>query len=90
MTAAVSMAPELSGCLPAAQPDPAIGDDDPEPRTVRAAGTALAEVGDERAIEPLRALAQTHPNPRFRKDAEKWVEKLEKKGEEIEEESEDS
>ena len=64
--------------------------DDPEPRTVRAAGAALAEVGDERAIEPLRALAQTHPNPRFRKDAEKWVEKLEKKGEESEEESEDS
>ncbi|RMH30348.1 MAG: hypothetical protein D6693_00660 [Planctomycetota bacterium] len=40
--------------------------DDPEERSRQAAARALAEVGDERALERLRALAQTHPQPTFR------------------------
>jgi aminopeptidase N len=50
---------------------------DPEWRTVRAAAEALAEIGDERGVEPLRAMAETHRNPRLRADAGKWLEKLE-------------
>ncbi|MHC4427671.1 MAG: M1 family aminopeptidase [Planctomycetota bacterium] len=60
---------------------------DPERRTVRAAGEALAETGDERAVAPIRAIAETHRNPRLREEAEKWLKKLE--GEEEEEESEE-
>jgi aminopeptidase N len=51
--------------------------DDPERRTVMAAGAALAETGDKRAVEPLRALGEAHPNPRLRRYAEGWLKKLE-------------
>lgn len=47
--------------------------DDPEIRTVRAAGAGLAEVGDERALQPLQSMAATHPNPRLREDAAGWA-----------------
>ncbi|MCH8344513.1 MAG: hypothetical protein IH983_11050 [Planctomycetes bacterium] len=46
------------------------------------AATALADIGDERAIDPIRAMAETHLNPRLRESAEKWLEKLEKTQEE--------
>ncbi|MHC4303103.1 MAG: M1 family aminopeptidase [Planctomycetota bacterium] len=51
--------------------------DDPERRTVAAAGDALAETGDDRALEPLRAISEAHPNPRLRRQAERWLKKLE-------------
>jgi len=51
--------------------------DDPERRTVSAAGEALAEMGDERAVEPLRAVSEAHPNDRLRRQAEQWLKKLE-------------
>ncbi len=60
---------------------------DPERRTVRAAAGALADIGDERAIDPIRAMAETHPNPRLRESAEKWLEELEKAQQEDENES---
>lgn len=53
------------------------GVDDPERRTVRAAASALADIGDKRAIDPIRAMAETHPNPRLQESAERWLEKLE-------------
>ncbi|MCH8344509.1 MAG: hypothetical protein IH983_11030 [Planctomycetes bacterium] len=58
------------------------GVDDPQRRTVRAAASALADIGDKRAINPIRAIAETHPNPRLRESAEKCLEKLEKAQEE--------
>jgi HEAT repeat protein len=68
-------------------PDRAVGYlitllDDPERRTVSAAGDALATTGDERAIEPLRAVSvravsEAHPNARLRRQAERWLKKLE-------------
>ena len=62
---------------------------DPERRTVNAAGSALVEADDERAIAPISAIAETTPNPRLRKSAEKWLEELEKATEEEEEEKEE-
>ena len=50
---------------------------DPESRSVRAAGSALADVGDERAIEPIKAMSESNPNPQLRESAEKWLKKLE-------------
>lgn len=50
---------------------------DPERRAVRAAGSALSDVGDERAIEPIRAIYESNPNPQLRESAEKWLKKLE-------------
>ncbi|MHC4218332.1 MAG: M1 family aminopeptidase, partial [Planctomycetota bacterium] len=47
--------------------------DDPERRTVGAAGDALVATGDERAIEPIRAVSEAHPNPRLRRQAERWL-----------------
>ena len=51
--------------------------DDPERRTVAAAGDALAETGDARAVEPVRAIREADPNPRLRRQAEQWLKKLE-------------
>jgi aminopeptidase N len=50
--------------------------DDPEWRTVDAAGTALAETGDKRAVPPLEAISRSHPDPERRKRAGEWVKKL--------------
>jgi aminopeptidase N len=63
-------------------PDRAVGYlisllDDTERRTVSAAGGALAETGDERAIEAVRAISEAHPNSRLRRQAERWLKKLE-------------
>ena len=52
--------------------------DDPERRTVRAAGKALADSGDERAVEPIKAMSESHPSERRRDMAEKWLETLTK------------
>ncbi|MCH7849590.1 MAG: HEAT repeat domain-containing protein, partial [Planctomycetes bacterium] len=61
---------------------------DPERRSVRAAAAALADIGDERAIAPIRAMAESHPNPQLRESAEEWLEKLEKAQQESNTESE--
>ncbi len=53
--------------------------DDHERRTVAAAGAALAQTGDERAVAPIRAMSVSHPQPRMRDRAEGWLETLEKK-----------
>ena len=50
---------------------------DPERRAVQAAGEALAEMGEPRALEPIRAIARTHRSPRMREEAEKWLQTLE-------------
>jgi aminopeptidase N len=50
--------------------------EDPERRAVRAAGAALAEIGDERGLPPLEAMADSHPSPRLRDSAEGWVKKI--------------
>lgn len=49
---------------------------DPERRTVQATGRALAKIGDNRAIEPIRAMAETHRNPAYRRNAEQWLAQL--------------
>ena len=36
--------------------------------------------------DPIRAMAETHPNPRLRESAEEWLEKLEKAQEETNDE----
>ncbi|MCP3903924.1 MAG: hypothetical protein GY715_09850 [Planctomycetes bacterium] len=59
--------------------------DDPCRRPAKAAGEALAKIGDERAIQPLKAMAETHPSPDHRERAEKWLEKVRKKVKEAEE-----
>jgi aminopeptidase N len=53
--------------------------DDPEPRSVQAAGKALADIGDERAIDPIKAMSESDKSERRREMAEKWLKKLEKK-----------
>ncbi len=54
---------------------------DQEGRSVNAAGAALADVGDDRAIDPIRAISQTSRDPELRERAEDWLKKLqEKKG----------
>lgn len=49
---------------------------DPEWRTVRAVGAALSRIGDERAIAPLRAMAENHRNPSLRESAERWLQRI--------------
>ena len=49
---------------------------DPERRAVQAAGSALADVGDDRAIEPIKAMSESSTNPQLRESAEKWLKKL--------------
>lgn len=51
---------------------------DPEHRTANAAGKALADAGDKRAVDPISAIAETSPDPSLRKDAKGWLEKLKK------------
>lgn len=51
---------------------------DPEPRSRRAAMSALADIGDERGLEPLEAIADTDPDPAMRERAERAVEELRK------------
>ncbi len=50
--------------------------DDPEWRTVGAAGKALADTGDERAVEPIRAMSESHLSERRREMAKEWLETL--------------
>jgi len=50
--------------------------DDPESRAAQAAGKALADIGDERAIEPIKAMSESHKSERRREMAEKWLKKL--------------
>lgn len=50
--------------------------DDPERRSLLAAGSALAEIGDARALARIRAMAESHPAPPVRREAEKWLERL--------------
>ncbi len=49
---------------------------DPERRAVRAAGAALADIGDERAIAPIQAMAESHPDPQLRESAAEWLNEL--------------
>lgn len=49
---------------------------DPESRSRSAAGSALAEIGDARAIEPIRAIAQSSRDPSMRQRAERWLTQL--------------
>ena len=53
--------------------------DDPEQRTRRAAAGALVTAGDDRGLEPLRAIARTHRDPDVRERVEKQVKELEEK-----------
>jgi len=48
--------------------------EDPCGRPARAAGQALAELGDQRAVAPILAISKTDPDPRRRKRASKWLE----------------
>ena len=61
---------------------------DPERRSVRAAAAALADIGDERAIAPIQAMAESHPNPQLRESAEQWLKKLDKAQQDTNTESE--
>ncbi|MCA9296389.1 MAG: HEAT repeat domain-containing protein, partial [Phycisphaerales bacterium] len=53
--------------------------DDPHTRPRNAAGSALVEIGSDRALEPLRAMARSHRDPAMKKRAEDWVKQLEEK-----------
>jgi len=53
--------------------------DDPEERSVSAAGAALAEIGDRRAEARLSAMTESAPNPEMRQRAKGWLEALRKK-----------
>jgi len=53
---------------------------DPETRTVNAAGAALADVGDDRAIPPIKALSETSRDPDMRERAAEWLKRLTKTG----------
>jgi aminopeptidase N len=52
--------------------------DDPCRRPSGSAGRALARLGDERAVKPFEAIADSHPNPRRRDEAKRWLETLRK------------
>jgi len=54
---------------------------DPENRTVRAAGGVLAEIGARRAIDPISAIADTHPDPGMRERAKNWIEEIQNSNE---------
>ncbi|MHC5005521.1 MAG: M1 family aminopeptidase, partial [Planctomycetota bacterium] len=51
--------------------------DDPEQRARRAAIRALGAIGDERARDPLRAIADSHRDPAFRATAERALQRME-------------
>lgn len=52
--------------------------DDPEQRSVNAAGAALAEVGDKKAEPRLRQMMTSSPDPELRASAKHWVDALSK------------
>ena len=47
--------------------------------TNRAAASALADIGDDRAVEPLTAMSQSHRDPEMRSRAEGWLKRLKEK-----------
>lgn len=54
---------------------------DPENRAAGAVGGALADIGDDRAIDPIKAISETNHDPDVRKRASEWLKRLqEKKG----------
>jgi HEAT repeat protein len=52
---------------------------DPESRTVSAAGSALAEIGDNRAAPAIRAMAESHRDPAMKRRAEGWLRRLQER-----------
>jgi aminopeptidase N len=53
--------------------------DDPEARTVNAAGAALADIGDMKAEPRLQAMSESDHDPAVRERAKGWLEALRKK-----------
>jgi aminopeptidase N len=53
---------------------------DPESRTISAAGGALADLKDERAVDPLRAMSESNRDPALRERATGWLKALQEKG----------
>ena len=49
---------------------------DPHRRPWRSAGSALAELKEEKAIEPLERIAASHPDPDRRSAATAWIEEI--------------
>lgn len=52
---------------------------DPELRSMTAAGNALAELSEEKALEPLRDMAVSHHDPETQRRAGEWVKRIEEK-----------
>ena len=52
---------------------------DHESRSVNAAGAALADVGDDRAVDPIKAISETSRDPDMRERAGEWLKKLQEK-----------
>jgi aminopeptidase N len=52
---------------------------DPESRAMSAAGSALADIGDSRAIAPIRSLSESHRDAGIRTRAAEWLKRLEEK-----------
>lgn len=52
---------------------------DPESRTAGAAAGALADIGDDRALQPLEEMSKTHPDPDMRKRMEGALKRLQEK-----------
>ena len=50
---------------------------DHESRAVSAAGSALADIGDSRAIAPIRSISESHRDQGMRTRAAEWLKKLE-------------
>jgi HEAT repeat protein len=53
---------------------------DPESRTISSAGGALADLKDERAVDPLRAMSESNRDPALRERATGWLKALQEKG----------
>jgi aminopeptidase N len=60
---------------------------DREVRARNAAGRALAEIGDERALTDLDRLAKSARDPRFREQCERWADQIRKREDEPEQKS---
>lgn len=52
---------------------------DPESRAIGASGGALVDIGDERAIEPIKAMSETCHDQQMRERAVEWLKKLQEK-----------
>jgi aminopeptidase N len=52
---------------------------DPESRCVSAAGSALAELGDERAVEPITKMSESARDPSLKERAAGWLKTLQEK-----------